>query len=1266
MELSTLEFTVNTSQLKEAHALLKSLGPAMSGVGKGAENLGKGVDSNAKAEAGLVENTRRATQALSTKEKMLEKQALKLKILREETIDFGKESITLEKAFTAGQASSLAGLKIAGATAEEFTRQAESFKALNQIIGGNSLDQSINGLTRLKKETEELGLVQKLASDGIKLTRNELRELSRDINSIRDVGKIRGTSAEDIEAKVLQTVKAYEKESSIKATLLAQAKSEEDAVKSKAQAELDSLNQIQKSSDSLFRNRINFIDEEVKSREKLRQSWQSFYQDQDRQAKVELAAKTPVDEQPGDKAYALYLKEQQRQLKEVERAHKTLGNEMQRVDTILSQLNQETDQHRIVSDKTAESVARYSRQLKLAGISGADAAKQLDVYRAKMLQIEAIDQKRSQQRLANALAPQISDVAVSVAGGMPLHLIAMQQGLQIRDLIGQSGVAAEELDKVMRSAMKNMVVSIGGTIAAMGQLTFGAMKDLGNAVIDMPAKLLKVEKGLANIEAASPRLTQGFRYLVAGGVGLLAGALATLTYETVKMIGVNNDLARQLAQTGNVFGANYSEAREYAKTLGDVGVSVREATEVMTLMAATSELNASHFKMVATSAENMEKYADVAIKDTVAAFNKLAEDPVKALTELAIKTGSVSPELLDLVTQMDKYGDRAGAAALAMQSLANHNATAVKKMQEDLHPLTKLLKEIGDLYDKFSDGLTKGLSGATEQEKLEKSIAFYERRPSYNRSDDKLEALKEQLRYLNRASDLEKSTAQEYSRSAERRKLSEEYRQKALSQEQKLSSEILAVRKQIDNRQVTKEDGEAYIKKLQNDLDNLKKKEAKRQAKEVERVGAYEKTALEQLSDAYNQKALKDLDPVQKKLLDLMNDPKFLQQSMYVREEIESQAAEYSRLLGIQTQATNNNLASEFASEKLSEAYGKTVGTIKNLTEIERQYLSLKNDPKYLKASEEQRKKIDDDAFRYIRLAKSMLLVKDAEEGLKQIRGAEQKLKDLQFEESLSGKSERQRQIAYADYNLQKGLIQAEIDLWEEWGKVLNETDADLMLQKEARLFKLFAIKEAELRKSYDMEVKYMTDMAQRSKDYDAVFKGVFDKIGDGFVTFVTTGKDGFKDMIDNMLADLLRLEIKMQMMKMYESMGGGSKDGILGSLLKLGVGAATGSPTTGATTASASSLGIGSSGSSGLNLMVTKSSSASSEYGSSKSNVQIVINNNSAASISQKETVDSRGNRRVELTVSEMVAGEVKRNGSMMQRSMSNTFGSKPTLISR
>jgi hypothetical protein len=127
------------------------------------------------------------------------------------------------------------------------------------------------------------------------------------------------------------------------------------------------------------------------------------------------------------------------------KAYKALESEMQRVDAVMAEMNSEFGIFARTGERAAIAVAKYATMLKRAGIEGVQAANMLEVYRKKTQQIAAQDETRSATRLSRALTPQISDVAVSVAGGMPLHLVIMQQGLQIRDLIAQSGVSQQKL-----------------------------------------------------------------------------------------------------------------------------------------------------------------------------------------------------------------------------------------------------------------------------------------------------------------------------------------------------------------------------------------------------------------------------------------------------------------------------------------------------------------------------------------------------------------------------------------------------------------------------------------------------------------------------------------------------------------------------------------------------------------------------------------------------------------------------------------------------
>lgn len=62
----------------------------------------------------------------------------------------------------------------------------------------------------------------------------------------------------------------------------------------------------------------------------------------------------------------------------------------------------------------------------------------------------------------------------------------------------------------------------------------------------------------------------------------------------------------------------------------------------------------------------------------------------------------------------------------------------------------------------------------------------------------------------------------------------------------------------------------------------------------------------------------------------------------------------------------------------------------------------------------------------------------------------------------------------------------------------------------------------------------------------------------------------------------------------------------------------------------------------------------------------EVVINNFTSEKAETKETTDARGNRRIEVVLGDMTAGEINRSGSQTQRTMRSTFGLQPQLIRR
>ncbi len=235
--------------------------------------------------------------------------------------------------------------------------------------------------------------------------------------------------------------------------------------------------------------------------------------------------------------------------------------------------------------------------------------------------------------------------------------------------------------------------------------------------------------------------------------------------------------------------------------------------------------------------------------------------------------------------------------------------------------------------------------------------------------------------------------------------------------------------------------------------------------------------------------------------------------------------------------------------------------------------------------------------------------------------------------------------------------------------------------------------------------------LSERQTSYADTFKQAFKGMEDAIVEFTKTGKLNFKSMIDNFLEGLLRFELQQQQMSIYKSMGGVST--MAGTLMRMiGMPApqytpgsksfvgpmpeGSSAPLTFSAKGSAYDYGVqafakggmftnsivdsptlfkfakgtGLMGEAGPEAIMPLTRDNSGNLGvraqGGGSNVEVVVNNYSTAKAETRETTDSRGNRRIEVVVGDMVAQEVTRTGSAAQTAFSSTYGTRPALARR
>lgn len=203
---------------------------------------------------------------------------------------------------------------------------------------------------------------------------------------------------------------------------------------------------------------------------------------------------------------------------------------------------------------------------------------------------------------------QFTDIAVSLAAGQNPLTVFLQQGGQLKDMFGGAGPAAKAL---------------GGYIL-----------------------------GLINPYSAA-----------AAGVGVLALAYYQGSIEADKF-------RNALILTGNISGSTANQLAEMAESIDAVSGTQRQAATAIAEVAGTGKFAADQIELVSRSAVLMENVTGKAVSETVAEFEKLAKDPVKAVAELNEKYNFLTADVYEQIAALAASGKETEATNLAFKSYA--------------------------------------------------------------------------------------------------------------------------------------------------------------------------------------------------------------------------------------------------------------------------------------------------------------------------------------------------------------------------------------------------------------------------------------------------------------------------------------------------------------------------------------------------------------------------------------------------------------------
>ena len=223
MELSTLKFVVDTSDLKNAATEIERLGVAVNKLNKPMQEAAK-VSSNLNKEQTKSAGTAKEVEATTKKQvSVLERQQMILEFMTQ--------------GFSKGQSSQLAYAKAAGAVTTEIEQLGKVLQTQRTLMGTDPFDKSLGAMQALKNEYTVIKEVQRLYNAELGLSKSQMEDLAREKLRLIEKFKLEGASLNDVKQGLRDLKTAYVQNANAENSITQSIRSRQKAIQDTAKAQ---------------------------------------------------------------------------------------------------------------------------------------------------------------------------------------------------------------------------------------------------------------------------------------------------------------------------------------------------------------------------------------------------------------------------------------------------------------------------------------------------------------------------------------------------------------------------------------------------------------------------------------------------------------------------------------------------------------------------------------------------------------------------------------------------------------------------------------------------------------------------------------------------------------------------------------------------------------------------------------------------------------------------------------------------------------------
>lgn len=852
-------------------------------------------------------------------------------------------------------------------------------------------------------------------------------------------------------------------------------------------------------------------------------------------------------------------------------------------------------------DKLDQQQAQLQKY-KAAGLIDADTFREystrIDASRQKLgdfdegLRKTGVSSKQTEAALRQ-LPAQFTDIFTSLAGGQNPLLVLLQQGGQIKDSFGGVGATFDALGAKIKSLLTG-----GAGAAVLGESLAGIAvnaKDMAENTGKAGESLSGLAEGAntaadatknakeaaAALNAATPPLGVGLGVVLAGAVAA-AAAIAALGFAYKQGSAESTAYTTALAMTGNTAGTTASQLSVMAKSVSESNGTINEAAASLALLAGSTRIPVTSFEMIATAAANFEDATDKAASETVANFEKIAKDPVKAVLALNESMNFLTVSTYEQITSLERQGRTQEAATVASKAYADSLNTVSANVKANLGVIEAAWKDVADGAKGAWDAMLnvgREKSFADKMSDLERRIADFKTQGesiggSYGASlaangVAKLEAEKTQL-LIEKGEEDRRAAAKGFAQQQEKKAVAAaehigKVREGFQSNEQKRDKEILDYRKSVEELRKRNAASPLLDEKLvAKDIQNIKDKYKDPKAASA---GAVDLTgyntaqnALKEIQAEYAN-TQKQLDAAQKAGLISQQEYLLKREALIGNERDEVTAAYETEIAALEAAKSKASTTAEQRiqlDQKIADAR----------TDMVKAQKTADSELGVLATNELGRLKKQEQAVQTYTSALQQQVETLREQGKRAAAGL--------------GQGDRERGLTDQQNAIDDRFNSQKLDLANQYGDGSRGMSLDEYTQKLAALKTTQQDLHDTVQDNYDEMTaaqgdwslgassawqRYLESARDVAGQTKSLFTNAFSSMEDAIVNFAMTGKLSFADFTKSILADMARIATRQASSALLSSLVGAATSYFTG-------GGATASATAGGAEAGAQSFG--------------------------------------------------------------------------------------------